>query len=121
MRTLGSILALLAAFVLTDSHWVLMQSISWIDMSLRTTPEASVGEMLSGKIQCAHCKAIEQKKNSKQEQQQERFNESRLLAAIPAAPFSLALPDGKKYSPSTSLTWCFQDYIPGIDKPPPQS
>lgn len=122
MKSLAAALALFASVLLTDVHWAVMQSISWVEMSWNASPssERSIADLLSGKTVCHHCDAIREGQESDGERTCDLLAQGRILA--PVAWEQLRLPDRSW----TRVRWLERAsglpglFVPGVQKPPPR-
>lgn len=69
MRKLSAILAIFTSVLLTDGHFLVLQSLTWMQMSWDASQSEtiSVGDVFSGKVWCDRCEAIEKGRKSKRE------------------------------------------------------
>lgn len=68
LKKLAVILCLLATTVLTEVHWAVMQTVTWVSMIQTSEAPLSLGEKIlstiSGEAPCEHCEAIAEEKSS---------------------------------------------------------
>ncbi len=85
LKNFATILALVAAVLITDLHWSVLQSVTWANMisesQAATFPE-KVASVLSGQNPCEHCMAIESGRSSDSEKNLDLSTKSILLVPI---------------------------------------
>ncbi len=84
MKLFANILAILAAIVLMDGHWFVMQSVTWVDMAQNSSraESTSVADILTGKVVCDHCDAIQDGKETDDNRALDYLSQTRLLAPV---------------------------------------
>ena len=124
MKHFTTILAILAAVVLTDTQWVVLQSITWtqmvladerVDVSLFTV----ITDTVTGKDLCTSCRFIERERNSDQEKTLTIISKMGIAAPISFSKYALSLPEGNALSWDSSRKIFPSDTNPlPIDHPP---
>ncbi|MEM7697692.1 MAG: hypothetical protein AAF236_04730 [Verrucomicrobiota bacterium] len=78
----------LAALIVTDLHWAVMQTITWAEMISQRQPAISFSEMLaetvSGEAPCDRCEAIAAERSSEDEHLLDLLAKAPLVAENPA-------------------------------------
>jgi hypothetical protein len=85
LKKFATILALVAAVLITDLHWCVLQSVTWANMiteSKAATFSEKVADVLSGQNPCEHCDAIEAARHSDSERDLDLSTKSILLSPI---------------------------------------
>jgi hypothetical protein len=122
MARLSKLLVVLALTFSLGAHWILLQSVAWVGMVITYSQQTSLDQALAktfdGKHPCRLCKAVQEGKQS--EQQQERLKVEHKLDFLCAAivpwfyPPAMELPSVR---PSLPLRECL--HPPPV--PPPRS
>ena len=90
------ILAILAALLLTDVHWGVMQSITWAKMvsegDRSVTLITRITQTVSGQAPCDHCVALEGERTSEQEETLNLLAKSQVIAPISVANLQFSHP-----------------------------
>lgn len=121
MKKVSQILAILAAVVITDAHWAVMQSITWVDMVSGTSGDdvpMAILEAISGERPCVKCCLIQQERESEQERQLEIVSKSGTIAPLHNSRIVVPRPLSTK---AIFHPWEFHysySEISGIDHPP---
>ncbi len=96
MNRITTILALLAAVLLTDVHWSVMQSVTWAKMVSEGDTNvgliARISETVSGAAPCDHCIALEVERSSEQEETLDLLTKTQVLAPIQAVNLQFSHP-----------------------------
>ena len=124
LKKSGLILCLLATFVLTEVHWTVMQSITWIVMIQASEAPISLGEKIasavSGKAPCDHCEALLKEKGASRSEVLSMIGHSPLLGPIPQRKMRPARENFLLFSLPDDPTL---EALPGLRPsiPPPES
>ncbi len=99
MKQFTTILAILAAVVLTDTQWAVMQSITWAQMILADERDevsliTVITDAVSGKELCTSCRVIERERNSDQERTLTIISKVGIVAPISFSKYALSIPEG---------------------------
>ncbi len=125
LKRIGVILSLLAAVVLTDIHWAVMQSVAWADM-IRQDQAVGAESLVDSVVRnvvsadpCKHCDAIQAGQNSEREQQLDILLKLGTLAPITFTQTSLPPREESPFIFVKEPVAQFPDApSPGIDQPP---
>lgn len=121
MKPLAAALAIFASVVLTDAHWIVMQSISLVQMSWTAsqTEGQTIGDVFSGKLVCDHCCAITEGRDTEGEIPCDLLTLGRILA--PVAFDRVGIPERKwvtvKWMPGDCTL--LSQHVPSVTVPPP--
>ncbi len=121
MKKFATILALVAAVLITDLHWCVLQSVTYANMiseSQATTFSEKVATVLSGKNPCEHCIAIESERNSDSEKNLDLSTKSFLLSPLASTKVSSKRHESVLFSFSLNTFGKAQLSGSGIDHPP---
>ncbi|MDF1850703.1 MAG: hypothetical protein P1U85_07720 [Verrucomicrobiales bacterium] len=87
MKKSGFILCILATTVVTEVHWAVMQSVTWVAMIQTSNSSATLGEKLlstiSGEAPCDHCEALAEEKGASRSEVLSMIGQAPLLAPTP--------------------------------------
>lgn len=115
-------MALLAAVLLTDVHWGVMQSVSWARMIQQADRSADfvdvVAATLSGADPCAHCLALQSERESEQEETLDLLTKLQVLAPISAASTNLSRAECPLFALAGRTARPADGFPAGIDPPP---
>ncbi len=122
MRRISTVLAILAAILLTDVHWSVLQTITWVEMVRTSSSDAGlvdrVVETVTGAVTCDHCIALADERSSEPEELLDLLAKSQFLAPIRSG--SLGLSHGSeslfRLAPLESPSWLPPCY--DIEHPP---
>ncbi|MDF1861923.1 MAG: hypothetical protein P1U87_17015 [Verrucomicrobiales bacterium] len=121
MKPLAAAFAILASVVLTEAHWIVMQSISLAQMSWTAsqTEGQTIGDVFSGRLICDHCCAITEGKNSEGERTFDLLSQGRVLA--PVAFDRICIPEREWVSMRWEPGDCTlsDQHFPSVTVPPP--
>lgn len=80
MNRFASILAIFAGLFLTDAHWLVMQSVSWVEMS--RDMNQSIAKVITGESVCDHCRAISEGKQTQENRTFDLLSQAKLLTRL---------------------------------------
>ncbi|MEM9280979.1 MAG: hypothetical protein AAGA96_04070 [Verrucomicrobiota bacterium] len=113
MRRIATILAVLAALLLTDVHWSVMQSITWARMIAIGESEVAISKRIadtfSGHHRCIFCFALEAERSSDQEETLDLITKFQVLGTVS--------PTHRHFSPPRRALFSL---YPGGIRPPSQ-
>ena len=122
MKRFASILAILAAVLLTDVHWSVMQSVSWFQMIQQSPSEISLAETvistISGHLPCDHCKALQEGRTAEQEKEFAFLAKGHLLLPIASEKTSLSHLHTALFDLLEPVPLRADPAVLGIDRPP---
>jgi len=119
MKHFTTILAILAAVVLTDTQWAVMQSITWTQMVLADERDdislfTVIADTVTGKDLCTSCRFIERERNSDQEKTLTIISKMGIVAPISFSKYALSLPEGN------TIAWANPgNHLPDDENPLP--
>lgn len=121
LKKFATILALVAAVLITDLHWCVLQSVTYANMiseSQATTFSEKVADVLSGQNPCDHCISIESGRSSDSEKNLDLSTKSILLSPIASTKIEAARNESMLFSLAGDSSGKAQLYGSGIDHPP---
>jgi hypothetical protein len=121
LKKFATIFALVAALLITDLHWCVLQSVTWANMiseSQAATFSEKVADVLSGQNPCDHCIAIESERSSEGEKNLDLSTKSILLSPIASTRITSCRRESLLFSLSAETFGKAQLFDSGIDHPP---
>ena len=121
LKKFATILALVAAVLITDLHWCVLQSVTYANMiseSQAATFSEKVADVLSGRNPCEHCVAIETERSSDNEKNLDLSTKSILLSPISSTRIESARNESMLFSLAFDSSGKAQLSDSGIDHPP---
>ncbi len=122
MNRFTTVLAIFAAVLLTDAHWGVMQSITWVKMVAVQGSDDSlssrIAEVVSGQSPCDQCLALGNERNSQEEKTLELLTKSQALGLISVAKIDLSHSGIALFDLNSPFIAPAGNGPPGIDHPP---
>ncbi|MEM1443879.1 MAG: hypothetical protein AAGF67_16145 [Verrucomicrobiota bacterium] len=124
MKNLIASLALIAAFLSTDLHWSVMQTMTWAHMIQQSESTASLSEKIvstiTGEAPCDHCSALAEEQNSERSEILSLLGKGPLLVPLDGSAFLLTHSGHSLFQ----LAMCSgreSQFFPEGIKPPPRA
>ena len=124
IKRFTTILALLAAVVLTDMQWAVMQSITWTEMVFAKERDGTslltvIVDTVSGKELCTSCRVIQNQRDSEQNRTLKIISKPGVVVPITFAKYALPGPDSHSLFWTNTRAHRMDDSFPqSIDHPP---
>ena len=115
-------LALAAAFLSTDLHWSVMQTVTWVHMIHQSESTASFSDKListvTGEAPCKHCQALAEEKGSERNEILSLLGKGPLLASVTVEQWHLSRCGYELFALRSPACTPGLLAVSGIDHPP---